>query len=451
VQRKTNYINKNKEVMITNKYQRAKLRILKDKEAKAVRYNNKNKTYGDFDKVISHQNYFEALGKCRKGVSWKGSVQCYTQNAFIEIDKTISILKSLKLPKLSSNKKIVLYERGKRRVIVPITIKDRMTQRVLCDKSLIPMLSDKLIYDNGASTKGKGVSFARKRVEKHIRQAIKEYGADNVYALVFDFKSFFDSVPHKTCLNILRNTYADKRMVGLIMAIIRSYQRSEIMQIEDKTERQKRLDELNNNKCNGICLGSQISQIMALVVPNELDHFVKDKMRVKHYVRYMDDGFILSNNKEFLSNLFHLMIEVTDGLGLKFNCKKTRIVKMTKGITFMKIKYHITSSGKLIKRLTRAGIVRMRRKLKKLRKLVNKGIVLLDDVYNSFQSWLAHSYLACSYKTRKSMLKLYDELFDGYRITKKFWHLVNIKKKGRNVPYEFLQTDKWERLRWCVN
>lgn len=55
----------------------------------------------------------------------------------------------------------------------------------------------------------------------------------------------------------------------------------------------------------------------------------------------------------------------------------------------------------------------------------------LYDVYNSFQSWLAHSYLACSYKTRKSMLKLYDELFDGYRITKKFWHLVNIKKERK--------------------
>ena len=434
-----------------NKYQRAKLRISKDKAIKMARQDYKNSMYGDFDKVITYQNYFEALKKCRKGVGWKGSVQCYTENAFVEISKTIDSLKALKLPKLSSNKKIVLFERGKERTIVPITIRDRMTQRVLCDKSLIPRLSDKLIYDNGASTKGKGVDFARKRVEKHIRHAIKEYGADNLYALTYDFKSFFDSVPHATCLKILKETYNDKRVIGLIMAIIRSYQKSEIMQIKDIEERQKRLEELTKHKCHGICLGSQISQIMALVVPDKLDHFVKDKMKVKHYIRYMDDGLILSNDKMFLANLLEQMTKVTNELGLKFNQKKTHIVKITKGVTFMKIKYHVTKSGKLIKRLTRTGIVRMRRKLKKLRKLVDQHRVTLDDVYNSFQSWLAHSSLACSYTTRKNMLKLYNELFDGYKITKKFHHLVKNKIKGRNVPYEFLQTDRWEEFRWCSN
>ena len=130
-------------------------------------------------------------------------------------------------------------------------------------------------------------------------------------------------------------------------------------------------------------------------------------------------------------------------LGLKFNEKKTRITKMTKGITFMKIKYIVTPSGKLIKKLTRAGITRMRRKMKKFRRLVDKGLMTLDDVYNSVQSWVAHSYLASSYTTRKNMLKLYDELFDGYRITKKYDYLVKHKVKGRNVPNELLQTDRW--------
>lgn len=434
-----------------NKYQREKERIKRDKIEKQKRRNEKNKNFGNVKSVITHQNYFDALTKCRKGVNWKNSVQCYTINAPTEIDKTIKSLNCGKLPKLSNCKKIVIYERGKERIIIPITIRDRMTQRVICDNSLIPMIGNTLIYDNGASTKGKGVDFARKRVEKYFRNAINEYGADNVYALTYDFKSFFDSISHQTCLDILRELYGDEEMSGLIMSIVRSYQEAEIKLIADPTERQRQLNELYSNKRQGICLGSQISQILALIVPNKLDHFVKDKMGVKYYIRYMDDGLILSNDKKYLAELLKKMKIVVRELGLEFNTKKTRIVKMTKGVIFMKIKYNITKSGKLIKRLTRQGTVRMRRKLKKFRKLVNEGKMTLDDVYNSMQSWLAHANLVNAYKTKKSMLKLYNELFDGYRITKRFWHLVRNKVKGRNVPYEFLQIDKWERLRWCGN
>ena len=63
---------------------------------------------------------------------------------------------------------------------------------------------------------------------------------------------------------------------------------------------------------------------------------------------------------------------VCERLGLTFNSKKTRIVKMTKGITFMKIKYKIVGD-RLVKKLSRSSIVRMRRKLKKFRKLVDNG------------------------------------------------------------------------------
>lgn len=84
----------------------------------------------------------------------------------------------------------------------------------------------------------------------------------------------------------------------------------------------------------------------------------------------------------------------------------------------------------------------MRRKLKKFKKLVSMGSMSLDDVYNSFQSWVSHSYLANSYRTRKNMIKLYNELFDGYRVTKKYEHI----KGGKNG--ELLQIDKWQKYRW---
>ena len=402
-----------------NKYQRAVARVARDRERKRQKM---MRLYGDtdnFDKVVTMQHYVEALKKCRKGVCWKGSVQDYSNHAIEEIREALDSLERFELPELTNRKPINISERGKVRHIFPITIKDRMTQRVLCDHSLVQRLEPALIYDNGASMKGKGVEFTRGRIEKHIRKAIRKYGTD-FYALTFDFKSFFDSIPHESCLQVLRKYFTDARIIGLTMAIIRSYQQVAIKEIKDQRKRSALLAELKANKSKGICLGSQVSQIMALIVPNMLDHYIKDKCGVKFYVRYMDDGVILAKDKETLWELFDEMVKICDNIGLKFNTKKTKVVKT----------------------LTRPGITRMRRKLRKFRPKVDDGTITLDDVYNSVQSWHAHAMVASSYHTRKNMLKLYNELFDGYRMTKKYEYI----KGGKNG--ELLQVDKWQHLRW---
>ena len=424
-------------------YGRIQVRIARDKARRRAKKLRQNAEYDNFDNVIKLQNYFEALYKCRKGVGWKASVQSYTQDGLLEILDTITMIKSGKVPKLTSNRSIDIYERGKKRTIVPVAIKDRMTQRVLCDNALTPLLRKILIYDNGASLDGKGVEFTRKRLQKHLNEAVKKYG-NSFYALVFDFKSFFDSIPHKTCYKVLRDNFTDDRIVNLVMSIILSYHEPDILNIPDARLREEKLRELQSYKSHGICLGSQISQVMALCVPNKLDHLIKDKMSVRHYIRYMDDGIIFSDNKEFLEKLYEKMCLVVDELGLRFNTKKTRIVKISKGFTFMKVRYWVTDDGKIIKKLTRTGITRMRRKLKKFVGLVDSNQMTLDDVYNSFQSWLAHSKVANSYHTVKSMMKLYYQLFNGYKIRKE----INKQGWGKN---EILQNDKWAEFRWYRN
>lgn len=426
---------------VMTKYQRAKRRIARDKETKSLKRQELYKDNDNFDRVITMQNLCGALKKCRKGVNWKGTVQDYTEHAIVEMHNAYSSLHNGKLPHLTSTNRIILYERGKRREIVPITIKDRMTQRVLCDHALVPVLKNKLIYDNGASMKDKGVEFTRQRLNLHLERAVKEYGA-NFYALTFDFESFFDSIPHQTCLDVLKDNFTDKYVQGLTMAVIKSYEKATIHCIKDDLLREERLRELNANRSKGICLGSQVSQIMALAAPNKLDHFIKDICGVKRYIRYMDDGVVLSDSKSFLHNLLDAMKKLCDTLGLNFNSKKTKIVKVSRGFVFMKVRYRVTSTGKIVRTLTRAGIVRMRRKLKKFRKMVTDGKITLDDVYNSMQSWLAHASVALSYHTKQSMLKLYNQLFNGYKITKKWEHM----KGGRNG--ELLQIDKWREFRW---
>lgn len=426
-----------------NKRQRAIIRIARDKERKALRHKELYGANDNLDTVFTMQHMVDALKKCKKGVNWKGSVQRYTQRAVVNMYSAMTDVRAGRIPPLTSVYEIILYERGKRRTITPITIKDRMTQRVLCDNALVPIITKGLIYDNGASMKGKGVDFARKRLEKHMAHAVKMYGKDT-YALVFDFKSFFDSIPHMTCYNVLSRNFKDERIIDAAMTIIKSYQLSRLKNAND-ADTQKKIKALENNLSKGICLGSQISQILALAVPNPLDHYIKDECGEKDSMRYMDDGVVFGGDKEHLFNLLDGMKNICDELGLVFNVKKTRVVKLTRGFVFMKVHYQLDDDGHTITRLTHAGIVRQRRKLKKFRKKVDEGKMTLDDVYNSMQSWLAHTSVAMSYKTKRNMLALYNELFDGYRITKKWNHV----KGGKNG--ELLQIDKWRDFRWDCN
>ncbi len=411
---------------------RIKARIERDKARKAEKNKDFMKDFDDFNKIITYQNYYKSLEECNKGVGYKRSVQEFNFNAITEIHSIINTIEDGRIPKLSAVKKVMIYERGKEREITPIRIGDRITQKVICDNSLVESVQHHLIFDNGASTKGKGTNFTRNRIDVQLRRAIDEYGS-SFYVLKFDFKSFFDSIPHQTCIDILNEIFSDKRVAGFVIGIIKSYPLREASKIENSIERDDRIKYIKSNKEKGICLGSQVSQVMALAVPNKLDHLIKDHESVHHYIRYMDDGIIFSDNKEYLQDLLNRMEKVITELGLNFNKKKTFITTSTKGFTFMKVRYYVTQEGKIIKKLDSKGVTRMRRKLKKYKKLVDEGEMSLDDVYASMQSWLEHSKIAKSYHSRKSMLKLYDELFDGYKITK---HWMHRQLETRTKPVE---------------
>ena len=388
-------------------------RIQKREEKKSQR------SYNDINNVITYEHLIEAFEKCRKNVSWKTSVQEYSSKCIYEIATIVRDVRHGIKPKLKNPKKIYITERGKTREITPIVIYDRVLQRCICDYALIPALTPSLIYDNGASLKGKGVKFSRDRIKLHMEEAVKEYGKD-FYILVFDFKSFFDSIPHQVCKDILKEHIHNDAFVSLIMDIVKSYALSEIKQEKDESVRNALMTQLNNDELKGLCLGSQISQILAVSIPNKLDHYIKDICGVKHYIRYMDDGVIISDSKEYLQELYTKMIKICDELGLKFNAKKTMIVKSTKGFTFLKVKYRVLDDGTILRSLTRKGVTRMRRKLKKLHKMFECGEIDIVDIYNSIQSWISHTRGTKSKSTIKNILNLYETLFEGYKLIKRW-------------------------------
>lgn len=403
------------ELYLMNNQERIQARIARDKARKAEKHKVAVEKYGTFENVITCQNLHRSLQKRRKNVEWKGSVQAYLAHAIVKIKRAKDDLLRGEMNVNKAIKRMTIYERGKRREIHAIMIDSRVIQGAICDSAITPLTQPTLIYDNPASTKGKGISHARNRVLKMLKEQIKNDGCDS-YVLLTDYTGFFDSIPHSVCREKLKKAGMDDKLCDLTMEYIKMYQEQDISFVGDADERKRLLEELADDRACGATLGSQISQDMALVVPNDIDHTIKDKLGIKNYIRYMDDGFIGHKSKDTLKQVEISFKEKSDKIGLKLNDKKTHIVKLSRGFVFLKIRYSVTETGKIVKKIVRSGITRMRRKLKKFVRLVERGKMRMDDVFNSFNSWRGNAKkYSQSYRARKAMLVLYNKLFKRYR------------------------------------
>jgi len=88
--------------------------------------------------------------------------------------------------------------KGLRRVrrITSLNVKDRIVRHVLCDYIFMPLIRQRIIYDNGASVKERGLSFSKNRFDYHIKKYIREHGSNQGYILFGDFSKFYDNIDH---------------------------------------------------------------------------------------------------------------------------------------------------------------------------------------------------------------------------------------------------------------
>ena len=338
-----------------------------------------------FEWVFSYDHLYHSYKMCRRGVAWKGSVQKYITQAPLNVAQTYNRLHTGKF-KSSGFYEFDIMERGKQRHIRSVTIGERVVQRCLCDYALVPMLSRTFIYDNGASMQKKGYTFAANRLTQHLQQHYRKYGTEG-YVLLFDFSKFFDRVSHRLIKGVLRKEFTDERIISLTEHFIDAFGSA------------------------GVGLGSQISQVFALASANRLDHYVKEVCRIKGYGRYMDDGYLIHRDKAYLQKCLAGIKALCAELEITLNAKKTQIVKLTHGFTFLKIRYYLQPNGKVVKKIYRRSVTKMRHKLKSFRDLIDRGVMTYGDVYQSFQSWRAYALNFNAHRTILSMNALYNSLF----------------------------------------
>lgn len=341
--------------------------------------------WDDYAKVFTYSHLYASYKKCRRGIGWKASAQKYAANAPLNVFDTYSQLKQRGFCP-GDFYEFDILERGKPRHIRSVTLRERVVQRCLCDYSMVPILSRSFIYDNGACLKGKGYSFSQQRCIKHLHDHYRQYGADG-YVLTFDFRHFFDNVSHEELRRKLNAAYSDQELLSLATRFIDKF--GDI----------------------GLGLGSQVSQVLALASADRLDHFIKEILRIHGYGRYMDDGYLIHPDKEYLRHCLAQIRMKCDELGIILNEKKTHIVPLRKGFTFLKIRLLLVDGGKIIRIPCKANTTRMRRKLKKFLPKVERGEMTTDDVHQSFQSWRSHILGLNAYRAINNTELLYKQLY----------------------------------------
>lgn len=372
----------------------------------------------DIEKVSDLDNLYKAFKEACKESKWKASVQKYDIDLLLNLVHTKDSLLDGTY-KQRNFYEFTLNERGKVRRIKSLHVSDRVVQRSLCDEMLISRLYKYLTYDNGASVKNKGISFARDRLNVHLQKYYRKHGSDG-YVLLIDFRKFFDNIQHDKLLATLTPLFDDS-ICSLLMELIDSFKIDVSYMTDEEFANCMNLiyDSLSFPYGNSgekfmrksVGIGSQISQVAGVYYPTRIDNFCKIVKGIKYYGRYMDDIYIIHHDKEYLKALLTDIKNIANELGLFINENKTHIVKLTHGFTFLKIQYRLLPSGHIVKRLSRSSITRERRRLKKYRKLVDNNRITFEEVFNAYQSWLGNAKQFDSYNTIQNMNRLFNSLF----------------------------------------
>ncbi|GHV57275.1 hypothetical protein AGMMS49579_22910 [Spirochaetia bacterium] len=348
-----------------NSIERHEARYKKRLESRMTKKIENISKYNTFENVTNPENLLNAFNKAQKGVSWKSSVQRYGLNRLSNISNAID-----KLDKGEDVRdgfvEFDISERGKTRHIKSVSINERVIQKCLCDNVLVPILSKSLIYDNGASLKNKGFDFSIFRFKQHLRKYYSKNNSSNSgYILCMDYSKYFDGIIQSILIKNANQYISDIKTMKLLSDFITAFSDNDV----------------------SIGLGSQVSQIGALFYPNKIDHFIKEKLRCKFYGRYMDDSYIIHENKEFLQFCLNEIKKECLKLGIVIHEKKTKILNLKDNFVFLKGKFVLTDKGKVLQFPSKQSIVRIKRKLRKYKILLENGKMLLSDIQNSYNSW----------------------------------------------------------------
>lgn len=361
------------------RYQRRKAKRIAHKEATIGKYD-------DFARCASVSALLEANWAAQKGVLWKGSVARYSVKSFRNARKSHKLLMS-GADTRQGYYNFNIVERGKLRNVHSLHYAERVIRRSVCTNAMVPILSNGLIYDNGASLENKGISFAINRCATMLHRYFRKYKDNEGYVLVVDFKKYFDNIQHQPMFIMFDHHFYDPSLNRICKNFV------------------------SGTGNSGLYIGPEDSQISAIAYPSCIDHLIQDVWHTDGFERYMDDSVIIMRDKAALFHLRDLLFREYDKLGIIINRKKTQIIKLSRGFTFLKTQFYLQTSGRVLQKPCRAATIRQRRKLKSFRKFVSQKLMTVEDACASYMSWRGFIQHKDAHRTIYNMDKLFYRLF----------------------------------------
>ena len=250
-------------------------RRMRREAARELRREEQIGKYDSFDQVTDLDHLYDGMKKCARGVRWKHSVQIYLYDGLFNIrDIRIKLLNQEDIRR--GFVLFVIYERGKLRRIYSVHIAERVPQRVLCDRVLVPIIERSIISDNCASMRGKGEIYAEDALTKDLQRFYRKYGDNHGFIVFLDVHNYFGIIDREGVKAQIAHMVRDKLLQGLFNLFVDAFE--DIPEFKDR----------------GMGLGSQISQICGILALNRVDHFITECISDEDGTcRYMDDSYML--------------------------------------------------------------------------------------------------------------------------------------------------------------
>ena len=351
-----------------------------------------------FEKAVSLAQLQKSAMRCRRGVRKKESVSNFC-------NKSIVRCKTLRDDILSGNYsiskyvKFTIYEPKKRKILAT-RIRDRVWQESMIRNGVYDDLTRSNIYDNGACQIGKGTSFTISRTSELLRRYYRKTGSNTGWACHLDAKKYFPSTPHKTSKSVISKTVGDPKFSEMLYEIIDSF-------TDERSERQI-ADDIFGERGTG--LGSPVSQLVQLALPSRIDHYAKQNLHLKYYVRYNDDVLIWDEDKKKIADACEWIIAEAAKLGVTV-VSKEGIYPIKRGLKFLQKRFILTGSGKVVIRLPKDKLAGERRTLRGMKRKVDSGELTMDDVNSHYQSWVSGLLMTKSYGAVRATDKFFTETF----------------------------------------
>ena len=342
------------------------------------------KTYKNlYPQIYSMKNLILAWKKARKGKTKKQYVVKFEK----DLPHNLRLL-SLELKYQKYKPKLLqtfILRDPKTRKISKSDFRDRVVHHAICN-IIEPIFDKTFIYDSCANRKGKGNLFAIQRFDKFKRKISRNgklngwFNNNQVkgYCLKADIKHYFREVDINILLKIINRKILDEKVIWLINCILKG-------------------GGANKNYSKGMPLGNLTSQFFANVYLNELDKFVKHKLRVKYYIRYVDDFVVLHSSRTQLQKWKNeIGLFLGKELKLELHSDKSRIIALSRGIDFVGFRNFY-----YFKLLRKRNAKNMQGKVK----LFSEDLISKNKILEIFQGWNAYAKWANSLKLKRSIVK----------------------------------------------